>query len=85
MAIAIASAVRVGNLLGAGRGWEAKWAANASMGLSVLTAFLNSAILLIFKNNWGYLFNNDPEVVSLVADILPYVAFFQVSRYKRVN
>jgi MATE family multidrug resistance protein len=44
MAIGIASAVRVGNLLGAGRGWEAKWAANASMGLSILTAFLNRCV-----------------------------------------
>jgi MATE family multidrug resistance protein len=33
---------------------------------------------MISKNHWGKLFNNDPEVISLVADILPYVAFFQV-------
>ncbi len=39
--LGIASAVRVGNLLGAGRGWEAKWASRASLILSIVFAALN--------------------------------------------
>ncbi|KAG5352495.1 hypothetical protein C0989_002049 [Termitomyces sp. Mn162] len=35
-------------------------------------------IFIIFKDNWAYLFNSDPDVVSLVASILPLVALFQV-------
>ncbi len=92
--LGIASAVRCGNLLGAGRGWEAKWASRACLFLSLIFALLNkyvtrriethgadrtSAILLIFRKNWGYLFNNDPEVVQIVATIMPYIALFQVS------
>ena len=35
-------------------------------------------MFLIFRKKWGYLFNRDPEVISLVASILPLVALFQV-------
>ncbi|OCF54823.1 MATE family multidrug resistance protein [Kwoniella mangroviensis CBS 10435] len=78
-ALGIAAAVRVGNLLGAGRGWEAKWASRASLLWSLIFAIINSSICVIFRKNWGYLFNNDAEVVSLVAEIMPYIALFQLS------
>jgi len=39
--LGIASAVRVGNLLGAERGWEAKWASRASFILSIIFALVN--------------------------------------------
>ncbi len=32
----------------------------------------------IFRNSWAYLFNNDEDVVAMVASILPVVALFQV-------
>jgi len=35
-------------------------------------------MFIIFRKGWGLLFNDDPEVVSLVADIMPLVALFQV-------
>ncbi|ORY25646.1 mate-domain-containing protein [Naematelia encephala] len=78
-ALGVASAVRCGNLLGAGRGWEAKWASRASMILGVLFAVLNSIILIVARKNWGYLFNSDPEVILIVAQILPYIALFQIT------
>jgi len=95
--LGIASAVRTGNLLGAGRGWEAKWASRTSLIMSIFFSacnrsvsfpeskrssewhgLINSVICLAFKKNWGYLFNNDPEVVAIVASIMPYIALFQV-------
>ena len=39
---------------------------------------MTSVICMAFKKNWGYLFNNDPEVVAIVASIMPYIALFQV-------
>ena len=39
----------------------------------------SSAICIIFRKNWGYLFNNDPEVVALVATVMPYIALFQIT------
>ncbi|RXK35738.1 MATE family multidrug resistance protein [Tremella mesenterica] len=77
--LGIASAVRCGNLLGAGRGWEAKWASRASLFLSIAFALVNSTICMAFRKNWGYLFNSDPLVVDLVARIMPYIALFQVA------
>ncbi|KAL1413067.1 ethionine resistance protein [Vanrija albida] len=77
-ALGIASTVRVGNLLGAGRAWEAKWASRASFILATVFALFNSAICIIFRNNWGYMFNSDPEVVAIVASVLPWIGLFQV-------
>ncbi|ELU44308.1 multidrug/Oligosaccharidyl-lipid/Polysaccharide flippase [Rhizoctonia solani AG-1 IA] len=37
-----------------------------------------STIFMTFRTNWGYLFNNDENVASLVASVLPLVALFQV-------
>jgi MATE family multidrug resistance protein len=39
--LGIASAVRTGNLLGAGRDWEAKWASRTSLIMSVFFSALN--------------------------------------------
>lgn len=36
---------------------------------------------MIFRHNWAYIFNNDIEVVHLVARIMPLVAVFQVRLY----
>nr|ODN99804.1 MATE family multidrug resistance protein [Cryptococcus depauperatus CBS 7855] len=77
--LGIASAVRVGNLLGAGRGWEAKWASRACLTLSVTLAIINSLICIFFRKNWAYLFNSDPEVVKLVASVMPFIGFFQIT------
>ena len=33
---------------------------------------------MVFRDNWAYIFNDDTEVVKLVARIMPLVALFQV-------
>jgi len=38
-----------------------------------------SAILLAVRHNWARIFNNDPDVVRRVAELLPWLAFFQLS------
>ncbi|KAJ3495861.1 hypothetical protein NLJ89_g10567 [Agrocybe chaxingu] len=35
-------------------------------------------LFLVFRDKWAYLFNDDPAVVTLVADIMPLLALFQV-------
>jgi hypothetical protein len=35
-------------------------------------------VLFVARKRWGYLFNDDPEVVELVAQVMPYCAIFQV-------
>ena len=41
VSLGVAAAVRTGNLLGAGRRWEAKWSSRASLFLSVVFAMMN--------------------------------------------
>ena len=43
-----------------------------------LISLSTSMVLLIFHTSWGYLFNNDAEVVKLVARVLPLVAVLQI-------
>lgn len=75
----VATAVRVGNLLGANRPDEARISSRVSLILSLAMGGLNSALFLIFRSQWGWLFSSDIEVVKLVYHILPLLAFFQVA------
>ena len=42
------------------------------------SSLLISTLFLVFRSSWGYLFNNDPKVVALVASVLPLVSLFHV-------
>jgi MATE family multidrug resistance protein len=75
----VATAVRVGNLLGANRPTEAKISSRVALFLSLAMGGLNSALFIIFRRQWGWLFSSDMEVIKLVEHILPLLAFFQVA------
>ncbi|KAF8067574.1 mate-domain-containing protein [Lyophyllum atratum] len=77
-ALSVATSVRIGNLLGEGNALRAGIASNTAIIMALVLSAISSAMFLIFRNSWAYLFNNDPEVVNLVASILPLVALFQV-------
>ncbi|KAG1861143.1 MATE efflux family protein [Suillus subalutaceus] len=76
--LGIATSVRIGNLLGERNARRAGVSANVAILLSAVIAGFFCAVLLTFRKSWGYLFNNDIEVVTLVASILPLLALFQV-------
>ncbi|KAN0066431.1 ethionine resistance protein [Thecaphora frezii] len=75
----VATAVRIGNLLGANRPREARISSNVSLIISLAMGGFNSALFLIFRRQWGYLFSSDAEVIKLVEHILPILAIFQVA------
>lgn len=77
--LGVAAAVRVGNLLGAGRPYEACWGSRTSILLCVILSLVNSAIVLVFRKQLALLFNNDPEVIAMVSSVAIYVALFQVA------
>ncbi|KAF9285861.1 hypothetical protein BGZ68_003522 [Mortierella alpina] len=77
--ISIAASNRVGNLIGKGDHRSAKIASRVSLALAVIFGMVNSTMLIIFKERWGRLFSEDPEVVKTVAMVLPLVALFQIS------
>ncbi|KAF8870967.1 MATE efflux family protein [Gymnopilus junonius] len=77
-ALSVATAVRIGNLLGEQKAKRAAAAASTSIVMAFIIALFTSTLFLVFRKQWAYIFNNDPEVVELVASIIPLVALFQV-------
>ncbi|KAJ3995059.1 multidrug/Oligosaccharidyl-lipid/Polysaccharide flippase [Lentinula boryana] len=77
-ALGIAASIRIGNLLGERDSLRAEAAAKGVVAVGFAIAGLMSILLLAFRNSFAYLFNNDPEVVSTVASIIPILAAFQI-------
>lgn len=77
--ISIATSNRVGNLLG--RAWPvgAKVSANLSAMFAAIVGMIIMIIMLITRQSFGYLFSDEEVVVDLVADVLPWVAAFQIA------
>ena len=77
--VGVATSSRIGNLLGARDAKGASRAANTAAWLSMLLGAVVLAILMGTKDNFARLFNNDEHVVRLTAEVLPYVALFQIA------
>ncbi|EKM56871.1 uncharacterized protein PHACADRAFT_91175, partial [Phanerochaete carnosa HHB-10118-sp] len=77
-ALAVATSRRIGNLLGEENAIRASYVSKAAMLMALLISLIWSTMFMVFRNSWGYLFNDDLSVVSLVAYILPIVALFQL-------
>ena len=77
--IGVAASSRVGNMLGMRNPKGAARAANTAAWLSVLMGAVVLAILMGTRNHFAKIFNDDEKVVKLTADVLPYVALFQIA------
>lgn len=77
--VGVAASARVGNLLGARDAKGASRAASTAAWLSMVLGAIVLVVLMASRSKFAYLFNNDPEVVRLTADVLPYVALFQIA------
>lgn len=77
--VGVATSARVGNLLGARNARGAARAANTSAWLSMFLGIVILAILMITKDNFARIFNDDQDVVELTARVMPYVALFQIA------
>ncbi|KAL8846509.1 MAG: hypothetical protein Q9221_008412 [Calogaya cf. arnoldii] len=77
--LGIATSARVGNLLGAKNAKGAARAANTAAWLSILLGSLVLVILMASKEHFAKIFNDDSDVVKLTAEVLPYVALFQIA------
>ncbi|KAG6919085.1 hypothetical protein DXG01_009338 [Tephrocybe rancida] len=77
-AVSNASAVRVGNLLGAKDARRARVASSASLCLASICSIALSSMYLIFRASWARMFSNDPDVISLVTAVIPVIALFQI-------
>lgn len=77
--VGVAASARVGNLLGARDAKGAARAANTAAWLSMILGLLVLVVLMGSKDHFAKIFNNDADVVKLTADVLPFVALFQIA------
>lgn len=77
--IGIAASTRVGNLLGSRNAKGASRSANTAIWLSIVMGFALFALLLIVKDFYAKIFNDDEDVVRLTASVMPWVALFQMA------
>lgn len=77
--LGVAASARIGNLLGARRPAEASRSAHCAAVLSAVAGALILAVLMGVKDVFGRVFNDDERVVRLVAEVMPYVALFQIA------
>ena len=77
--VGVAASARVGNLLGARDAKGASRAANTAAWLSMMLGTVVLVILMGSKDHFAKIFNNDADVVILTAEVLPFVALFQIA------
>ncbi|KAI9810660.1 MAG: hypothetical protein M1827_006119 [Pycnora praestabilis] len=77
--IGVATSARVGNLLGARNAKGAARSANTAAWLSMILGAIVLAILLGVKDFYAKIFNDDINVIKLTAEVMPYVALFQIA------
>lgn len=77
--LGVATSARVGNHLGARRAHDAARTAHMSAILSMIFGTLILVVLMCTRNSFGRIFNSDEYVVVAVAEVLPYVALFQIA------
>jgi multidrug resistance protein, MATE family len=77
--VGVATSARVGNLLGARNAKGAARAANVAAWLSMILGALVLAVLMGVKDFYAKIFNDDERVIKLTAEVMPYVALFQIA------
>jgi MATE family multidrug resistance protein len=76
--MSIAASTRIANLVGATLADAGKMAARVAMVAAVFIGLFNVILLSSLRNYIPQLFTNDPDVIALVAEVLPLCATFQL-------
>ncbi|KAF2726041.1 MATE family multidrug resistance protein [Polychaeton citri CBS 116435] len=76
--LSIAASTRIANLIGATLADAAKMSTKVAFIASLFVGVLNFCILAGLRNHIPWLFTSSPEVVRLVAEVLPLCAAFQL-------
>ncbi|MCT8138173.1 MATE family efflux transporter [Anaerobacillus sp. CMMVII] len=79
LSISMALTITVGFEVGAKRYKDAKSYSYLGIGLGLLLGILCSVILLVFNEQVGMLYTNEPEVLALISQFLIFAIFFQMS------
>ena len=75
----VAASARIGNLLGARASKMAARSTHTAVGLAVLVGTGVLVVLFALREQVGFAFTDEASVARAVADVLPYVAAFQIA------
>lgn len=78
VALGVATSVRVGNALGAGRPEDAQRSAWVGLGAGAVTMTLSALLFVLFRGRIVAAFTDDAAVIALGADLLVVAAAFQL-------
>ena len=77
--VGVATSARVGNKLGSKDARGAARSAQCAAWLSIILGTVVLIVLMASKDHFAKIFNDDPEVVKLTAEVIPFVALFQIA------
>ena len=78
LAVGLAAATRVGNLIGEDDFKQAKVASSSTIYLCILTALVNVVLIIIFKEVIVGIYTTDEIIFSLAVHLLIFAAIFQL-------
>ena len=78
LSVGLAAATRVGNLIGAKRMLDARFASISSILLCTMFALVNTIIILSFKDQLSAMFSAEEAVVLIASNLLIFAAIFQI-------
>ena len=78
LSIGLASATRVGNLIGEQNPRQAKVASYATIYMCILGAVINSVIIIVFRTSLVGIYTTDLLVIDLAVSLLIFAAIFQI-------
>lgn len=79
MSLAAAVTIRVGYRLGQGSTLDAQTAACTGLGVGVCMACLTAIFTVTLREHIALLYNDNPEVVTLAAQLMLLAAVYQIS------
>jgi len=72
--LSTAISTRVSNELGAGQPQAAKLATRVVMCIAMSAGLVLASTMILLRNFWGYLYSNEPEVITYIAKMIPVLA-----------
>lgn len=77
--LGMATTVRIGQTLGAGKPIEARFAAYVAMLTALIVACVSASYMTLLRTEIAAIYTQDPEVLTLAAALIIYAAIFQFS------
>ncbi|KAJ2690120.1 ethionine resistance protein [Coemansia spiralis] len=75
-AMGFTSTPRIGNLLGAGQARQARISSHIITVMTIVVGCLTTVSFVVWRQWWGNMYSNDPEVVDVVVELMPVAGIF---------